>query len=97
MTTTPQTIEVKLLGQKFVLKSSECDPDWVREVVDLVSLRLDEAEKRGRGVAAHQVALLALMDLAEEYVKAKKRIFEYQKQVDEKANRLLGLLESELK
>ena len=64
---------MKLAGQKIVLKASHGDPDLIREIVDLVSVKLKNAEKRGKGTAAHQVALVALMDLAEEYIRAKHR------------------------
>lgn len=90
------TTEVKLLGQKIVLKSSETDPDTIHEVVQLVTLKLAEAELRSKGAAPHQVALVALLDLAEEYVKAKKRTLEFKQQVDDKSTQLLDLVEAEL-
>lgn len=92
-----QAIEVQLKGQKIALKSTGSDPELVREVLNLVSSRLKEAEGRGKGAAAHQVVLLALLDVAEEYVRAKRRTAEYREQVDRKASQLLSLLETELK
>jgi cell division protein ZapA (FtsZ GTPase activity inhibitor) len=92
-----QTTEVKLLGQKIILKSSESDPELVKQVVQLVTMKLSEAEARCRGSAPHQVALVALLDLAEEYLKAKKRTLEYKRQLDDKTEKLLGLVEAEFK
>ena len=91
------TIEVKLLGQRIVLKSSELDPEVIRQVLQLVTLKLSEAEGRSRGAAPHQVALLALLDLAEEYVKAKKRTLDFKQQLDDKSSKLLSLVEAEFK
>lgn len=94
-----QTVEIELLGQKIVLKSSGEDPELIREVVALASERLKIARQRsGKGaVAPHHVALLALLDMAEEYVRARKRSGEYRKAVLEKSERLKSLIESELK
>lgn len=91
------TTEVKLLGQRIVLKSSETDPEVIRQVVQLATLKLTESEGRNRGAAPHQIALLALLDLAEEYVKAKKRTMDFKQQVDDQSNHLLSLVEAELK
>lgn len=93
---TASTVELRLLGQKIALKSNE-DPQFVREVVDLVSSRIREAEKRMPSAASHHVALLALLDLAEEYVRAKQRAGEHQKQMQDKSSQLLRLIEAEFK
>jgi cell division protein ZapA (FtsZ GTPase activity inhibitor) len=94
---TVSTLEVKLLGQRIVLKSSETDPELIREVLDLVSRKLDEAENRSRGAPPHQTAVLALLDLAEEYIQAKKRTLDFKQQLDEKSSELLSLVETEFK
>jgi cell division protein ZapA (FtsZ GTPase activity inhibitor) len=83
------------LGQRIVLKSSETDPEVIKQVLSLVSDKLTEAEGRSRGTAPHQIALLALLDLAEEYVKAKRRTLDFKQQVDDKSNQLLNLIEAE--
>ena len=91
-----QVIELKIMGQKVVLKS-QGDPETIREVADLVALRLKDAERRTKGMAAHQVALLALMDLAEEYVKAKKRTQEHKKKIEKRSGDLSRLMDLQLK
>lgn len=89
------SVEVRLLGQKVALKS-QGDPDRVREVVDLVSERLKEAEARARGtMAPHHVALLAMLDLAEEYVSAKERFGRHQEQVQETSRGLSSWIKAE--
>ena len=91
--------EIKLLGQRIVLKASDKNPEFVQEVLSLVSGRLAEAEERGKAnsnSAPHQVTLIALLDLAEEYVKAKKRVMEYQVQLDHASEQLLKLVGADL-
>ena len=96
--TKPQTsIEVKLLGQKLVLKATESDPEMLKQIIQLVTSRLSEVEGRSRGAPPHQVALLALLDLAEEHLKAKKKSAELKSQVDEKSSKLLTLVEAEIR
>lgn len=94
MTLPTTTTEVKLLGQKIILKSTEADPEVIRDVVQLVTMKLDAAENRSKGAVPHQIALLALLDLAEEYVKAKRKTQDLKGQLDGKSGKLLDLIES---
>jgi cell division protein ZapA (FtsZ GTPase activity inhibitor) len=93
-----QNVEVRLLGQKIVLKAAG-DPDRVKEVAELVTTKLKAAEKRGKGAGTvpHLVALLALFDLAEDLIQAKKRVSEHQGAIETRARELFELVESELK
>jgi hypothetical protein len=92
-------VEIKLQGQKIVLKSAEEDQNLIDEVVALVAAKLGEAEKRavGKGIATHQIALLAMMDLAGDYIRAKRRTVEFQKQIEERSERVLDLIDAEFK
>jgi cell division protein ZapA (FtsZ GTPase activity inhibitor) len=92
----PQSIEIKLGGQKILLKAGESDPALTRQIVDLVSGKIKTAEKRGKGLAPHQVALLALLDLAEEYISAKQRTSAFKREMNERSDSLMRLLETEL-
>lgn len=89
--------EIRLLGQRIVLKANDKDPELIQEVIHLVSQRLNEAEVRTKGNVPHQVALVALLDLAEEYIQAKKRTIEYQQQLEGYTQNLVDLVEAELK
>ena len=90
------TIELKLAGQKIVLKATGSDADMIREIVDLVSVKIKNAEKRGKTAAAHQIALVALLDLAEEYIRAKRRTSEFKREMNSRSDSLMRILETEL-
>jgi cell division protein ZapA (FtsZ GTPase activity inhibitor) len=90
------SLEIKLAGQKIVLKATESDPALLREIVDLVTTKIKDAEKRGKGSASHQVALLALLDLAADYVQAKRRTTEYKREMNSRSDSLMRILDSEL-
>ena len=87
-------IEIRLLGQKISLRVNHEDPELVEEVVDLATSLLTEAENKAKGTAAapHQVALVALLNLAEEYVVSKRRVSEHQSEVSKKSRAVLELL-----
>lgn len=88
------SVEVKLLGQRLVLKS-DADADYIRQVVDFANVRLEEAARRVKHQASHQVALLALLDLSEEYLNSKKRVESHQKKVTEQAQGLRSMIDAE--
>ncbi|MBI2712225.1 MAG: cell division protein ZapA [Bdellovibrio sp.] len=90
-------IEVKLLGQKLVLKSADLNAERFQEIIHLAGKKLDLAQARAKNAPPHQVALLALLDLAEEYVAAKKRTQDYQTEMHEKSDELRRLIEAEFK
>jgi len=92
----PQTLELDFLGQKVILKS-EGDPEIVQEAIDVASLRLKDVARRTPGAASHQVALLALLDLAEEYVRSKRRAFDHKKKLEKRAQDLIHLVDIGLK
>ncbi len=89
----PKT-EIRILGQKISLKSTEKDQEVIRQIIDLVSLKLQIAEGRaGKNPTPHQVTLLALLDLAEDYVKAKKRTSDFKKKIHEKSEAIATLFD----
>jgi cell division protein ZapA (FtsZ GTPase activity inhibitor) len=91
-------LEVSIQGQRIPLRAREDDPGKVQEVIELVSQRLRDAEKRSRtSTAPHQVALLALLDLAEEHLLMKQKTEIFKRTMSEKSERLISLLEAELK
>ncbi len=68
--------EIRFLGQKFPLRMHNTDPELADETLALVTQVLERAEGRITARAnpiPHQVMLLALLDLAEEYVQARHR------------------------
>ena len=87
-----KTIELEFAGQKIALKC-DGDSEIVQEAVALATLRLQDVERRAPGTAAHKIALVALLDLAEEYIKAKRRAVEHKKKLEKKAGDLFRLTE----
>ena len=89
------TIELNLKGQTIVLKT-EADPVLAEQVTKLVKERLAQAEARVQSSAPHLSAILALFDLAEEYVQAKARAGQHQETFERKTKDLLHFIDSEI-
>ena len=96
MSKSPNSVEIRLLNQRIALKTAG-DPELIHEVIQVVSKKIEDAEKRVTTSVPHHVALLALLDLAEEHAQAKRKVADYQKQVESKARELRGLIEAEFK
>jgi len=100
---TSQPIELSLFGQKIRVKRRvppDSDdvaesPELVDQVVKLVQKKVKEAESRSAlGAAPHYIAIVALLDLAAEYLKAKARTEDFKKDVELKTAELLAVLET---
>jgi cell division protein ZapA (FtsZ GTPase activity inhibitor) len=90
-------IEIPLMGQKVVLKT-QGDPKLVKEVTELVRERLDASERRVKNTnAPHLAALLALFDITEDYVEAKRKVQEHQTELSEKIQQIQTWIDSEMK
>lgn len=92
------SVELTLFGQKIVLRhkaEGEADAAIVGEVMAIVSDKIKQAQSRApKGSAPHHVTLLALMDLASEYLQAKSRTQEYQREMEAQSASLLTAIES---
>lgn len=90
-------IEIPLMGQKIILKT-QADPKLVEEVTALVLERLSASEKRVKNSnAPHLAALLALFDITEDYVEAKRKILEHQTELQQKVQQLQTWVDDALK
>ncbi|MBU6375308.1 MAG: cell division protein ZapA [Bdellovibrionales bacterium] len=77
-------LELDVLGERLRIRASE-DMDFVGEVAELVKVRLQEANRRLAGTNnKSRVLLLALLDLAEEYVKSKRRLVNQRSKISAK-------------
>ena len=89
-------IEIRLLGTRIPLRATEGEPHRIQEVIDLVTRKITEAEARApKGSPAVQpqhVALLALLDLAEEYLNAKYSVEKHHYEVEARTQELLSML-----
>ncbi len=65
-----RTFEVTLLNQKFHLKS-DSDEKHVQRVADYVNKKLFDIQEKTRSVSSLNVALLAALNIADDFFKIK--------------------------
>ena len=82
------SVEVSFLGQRVRLKSADAGSDSIREVAEFVTRKLSDAEARSRGGPAHQAALVALLEVSEDYLAAKKKVSELLQKIRDKSAEL---------
>ncbi len=65
-------VDVEIMGQKFTLRSEE-EESYVREVAGYVDGKIQEVLKTTRPVAKFNVAMLAALNIADEYHRLKNK------------------------
>jgi len=87
-------IEFNFLGEKVYFKYKG-DRNLVIEAVRLAEEKIKGVQLRTRGMTPHhQLLLTALLELSEDYVKAKYKTIEQRSQLSEKTERLMSLLQN---
>jgi hypothetical protein len=87
-------VEFTFQGQKISLLSKG-DPNQIAEAVDIATQKLMEVQEKASGAPLHKVAIVALLDLAEQFVQARRQVAEYQTSIQDKTEELLKVLHDE--
>lgn len=66
-----KTVDVEIMGQMFTV-SSDAEEGYVRRVAEYVDGKIQEVLKTGRPVAKSSVAMLAALNIADEYYRLKE-------------------------
>lgn len=90
-----KTTEVSIMGQKFMIKS-ESDGDYVNDVAGFVDQKINEVMQNTRSVASLNVAILAAMNIADEFFKLKMDRAERLGVVEKKIKDLIELIDIQL-
>ena len=90
-----KTFEVTLLNQKFQLKS-ESDDKYVQRVADYVNKKLFDIQEKTKSVSSLNVALLAALNIADDFFKIKGGEKEKVVQARGKVKEILGLIDRHL-
>ena len=91
-TKTRQNVEVTILGQRMVLKADE-DPRHIERLASYVNRKIDEVSSGG-AVASTKLAILASLNVANDYFQALDELREFKRQVAAKSRSLLAELDS---
>jgi len=67
-----RVVDVEIMGQKFSVKS-DADENYIRTVADYVDEKLRELLKSARPTAQFNVAIMAALNIADEYHQLKEK------------------------
>ena len=89
------SVEVHILGQKYIIKGSE-NPENIKRLADFVNEKLQEVYSISPSITPLKAAILASLNIADELHKVKNEystVSSSIRSVEEKANTLLELLD----
>jgi len=87
-------IEVEIFGQRYPLKS-EAPEEYVREVAQFVDQTMRRVAERIGPAPSIQIAVMAALYIADEYIKNKREMGDIKKRLKEKVERLEKFLKEE--
>lgn len=90
-----KSVEIQIMGQKFVVRS-ESDEDYVKHVATFVNERISEILSKTKSVASLNVALLAAMNIADEFFKYKEREGDKFRGVTKRIEQMIELIDLQL-
>lgn len=90
-----KTTEVAIMGQKFMVKS-DSNEDYVRRIADFVNGKIAEVMETTNSVASLNVAILAAMNIADEFFKYQNDREQKIGTVEKKVKDLIELIDLQL-
>ena len=90
-----RTIEIAIMGQKFMVKS-DSDDDYVVRVAKFVDTKISEVMQNTKSVASLNVAILAAMNIADEYFKFQRDKKDKFVKVEKKIEDLIELIDIQM-
>ncbi len=85
--------EFHLLGQKIVVKTQE-EAELAQHALEVANKKVEALKLAAPKLAPHQLAILALVEVAGDLVKDRKIMDDYRRDLDEKCSYLLIELNS---
>ncbi|MGV8079125.1 MAG: cell division protein ZapA [Syntrophales bacterium] len=84
--------QIKILGQEFSVTSDDGE-DHVTRVVALVNDRIDQIGSRSPKMPALHIAILAALNIADEYVKLEESSEDFSISLKERSEKLISLID----
>lgn len=88
-----RTFEVKILGQRYKVRSDEKE-EYVHSLAEYLNEQLAEVQKNTRTVATHNLAILAALNIADDLFKLREEKSKFGKEVKDKVRHILKLVRS---
>lgn len=82
-----KVVDVEIMGQKFIV-SSDAEEGYVRQVAGYVDGKMQEVGKTAQSLAKTNVAMLAALNIADEYHRLKENYEAVLERLDHLSKRL---------
>ena len=86
-----KAVEVNILEQKLLVKSEDGE-EHVKQITDYLNSKIEEVKQNSKAVSTLNVALLAAMNIADDYMATKERLVRLEgrsKKLSERIGRLV--------
>ena len=87
--------QVDILGEEFEVQS-DAPEDTVFEIAHYVDEKMREAVSSGRSTSREKAAVLAALNIAEEFFNEKREIKKSRKELEERSGKLLELIKRQI-
>lgn len=91
-----EAVQVTLLGQVFSLRS-EATPEEVRRVTEFVNRAISEASSSGKTVDSLNISLLALLNVAQAFLRLQESKAEEERELVGRLERLMQRIENNVR
>lgn len=89
-------VAVNIFGNKYTIKG-EGNPEYIQELAQFVDKKMQEIVQFTSTISSYKVAILAALNIADEFYKVKTESEATQRIVEERATNLITRIEEELK
>lgn len=90
------TVEISILNQKFHLKKGKADEAYIRSIADYVDSKMKEIQSKTQSVATANIAILAALNIADEYLKKKTDYSALTGSLRKEVEAVIALIDKEL-
>ncbi|MBI4127020.1 MAG: cell division protein ZapA [Deltaproteobacteria bacterium] len=90
-----KAIEVSIMGQKLQVKSENSDT-YISKVAEFVDQKMKEVQQSTKSVSSLNVAILAAMNITDEYLRIRDRKEQKNKALEQKVQDLVELIDVQL-
>ena len=84
-------VEVKILDQKLIIRTEE-DEEYAKKAADYTNDKIQEIRDNAKAASKLDIALLAAMNIAGEYIKTRDRLTK----LESKTNRLVEFIDAKV-
>jgi cell division protein ZapA len=88
-------IRVEILGQEYTVKSDEGE-ERVKNIAEYVNRKIKEVSERTKTVSTLNLAILAAMNIANDYLEAVEDKKAFTRTIEDKSGRMIEMIDSQI-